>query len=68
MSGVIIQLIFALTKKYTDVKNKYSFTEIQEFKNLVREFHNYGIEVILDVVYNHTAESGHGGKSIILSS
>lgn len=53
---------FALTKKYTDVKNKYSFTEIQEFKNLVREFHNYGIEVILDVVYNHTAESGHGGK------
>lgn len=29
---------------------------IQEFKELVRELHRNGIEIILDVVYNHTAE------------
>lgn len=34
---------------------------ITEFKTLVRELHRNGIEVILDVVYNHTAEAGIGG-------
>ncbi|WP_409420355.1 glycogen debranching protein GlgX [Pseudaeromonas sp. ZJS20] len=34
---------------------------VQEFKTLVRELHKAGIEVILDVVYNHTAEGGQGG-------
>ena len=34
---------------------------IIEFKTLVREFHRAGLEVILDVVYNHTAESGKEG-------
>ena len=34
---------------------------ITEFKTLVREFHKQGLEVILDVVYNHTAESGVDG-------
>mmetsp|Transcript_18211 Transcript_18211/g.21855 ORF Transcript_18211/g.21855 Transcript_18211/m.21855 type:complete len:773 (+) Transcript_18211:316-2634(+) len=29
-----------------------------EFKSMVKELHNAGIEVILDVVYNHTAEGG----------
>lgn len=37
--------------------------EINEFKLLVRELHKNGIEVILDVVYNHTAEQGYGGPS-----
>jgi glycogen operon protein len=32
-----------------------------EFRTLVREFHKAGIEVIVDVVYNHTAEQGEGG-------
>ncbi|MCM2679469.1 glycogen debranching protein GlgX [Echinimonas agarilytica] len=32
-----------------------------EFKTLVRELHRAGIEVIIDVVYNHTAESGGDG-------
>lgn len=31
---------------------------IKEFKEMVREFHRNGIEVILDVVFNHTAEGG----------
>jgi isoamylase/glycogen operon protein len=34
---------------------------ISEFKTLVRELHKNGIEVILDVVYNHTAEGGADG-------
>src|SRR5215831_13236272 len=29
---------------------------VQEFKTMVKTFHSVGIEVILDVVYNHTAE------------
>lgn len=37
------------------------FCPVTEFKTLVREFHRNGLEVILDVVYNHTAESGHDG-------
>ncbi len=35
--------------------------QIDEFKTMVRELHRAGIEVILDVVYNHTAEGGADG-------
>ena len=34
---------------------------VTEFKTMVRELHRAGIEVILDVVFNHTAEGGQGG-------
>lgn len=34
---------------------------VTEFKTLVRELHKNGLEVILDVVYNHTAEGGVDG-------
>ncbi|ASR03878.1 MULTISPECIES: glycogen debranching protein GlgX [Gordonia] len=37
---------------------------VTEFKAMVREFHNAGIEVILDVVYNHTAEGNHLGPTV----
>ncbi len=36
---------------------------VNEFKTMVRELHRAGIEVILDVVYNHTAEGGYGGPT-----
>jgi isoamylase len=36
---------------------------IKEFKQLVKELHKNGIEVILDVVYNHTAEGNEKGPS-----
>ena len=36
-------------------------TTIREFKDMVKALHKAGIEVILDVVYNHTAESGRIG-------
>jgi glycogen operon protein len=34
---------------------------VDEFKTMVRELHRHGFEVILDVVYNHTAEGGNRG-------
>lgn len=37
---------------------------VNEFKTMVRELHRAGIGVIMDVVYNHTAEGGHGGPNI----
>jgi glycogen operon protein len=35
-----------------------------EFKDMVKTFHRAGIEVILDVVYNHTAEGNHLGPTL----
>ena len=35
--------------------------QVQEFRRMVKNLHQAGIEVILDVVYNHTAEGGGGG-------
>src|SRR5262245_59966579 len=37
--------------------------QVQEFKTMVRALHQAGIEVILDVVYNHTAEGNHVGPT-----
>jgi isoamylase len=37
--------------------------EVGEFKEMVRRLHAAGIEVILDVVYNHTAEGNHLGPT-----
>ena len=37
---------------------------IDEFKGMVKALHRAGIEVILDVVYNHTAEANHMGPTI----
>jgi isoamylase len=38
--------------------------QVQEFKHLVKTMHEAGIEVILDVVYNHTAEGSHLGPML----
>jgi isoamylase len=40
--------------------------EVTEFKTLVRELHRAGIKVILDVVYNHTAEGSELGPTLSL--
>ncbi|MEO8222863.1 MAG: glycogen debranching protein GlgX, partial [Specibacter sp.] len=50
-------------------QNSYSSTgerehQVQEFKAMVRDLHRAGIEVILDVVYNHTAEGNHLGPTL----
>ena len=51
--------------------NEYSSTEapggaVWEFKQMVKTLHEAGIEVILDVVYNHTAEGNHLGPILSL--
>jgi len=38
--------------------------QVAEFKNMVRALHAAGLEVILDVVYNHTAEGNHLGPTV----
>ncbi|RLB47423.1 MAG: glycogen debranching enzyme GlgX [Deltaproteobacteria bacterium] len=38
--------------------------QVQEFKQLVKTLHREGIEVILDVVYNHTCEGNHCGPTL----
>jgi len=40
--------------------------QVFEFKNMVKELHKAGIEVILDVVYNHTGEGNHMGPTLSL--
>jgi glycogen operon protein len=38
--------------------------QVTEFKTMVKSLHEAGIEVILDVVYNHTAEGNHMGPTL----
>jgi len=50
-------------------QNTYAATgqrgqQVQEFKGMVRALHTADIEVILDVVYNHTAEGNHLGPTL----
>ncbi len=51
---------FAPTPRYAhDVPNS-----LREFKEMVARFHEVGLEIILDVVYNHTAEGNHLGPTL----
>jgi len=54
---------------YLAPHNEYSASgqrgqQVQEFKQMVKLLHEAGIEVILDVVYNHTAEGNHLGPTL----
>jgi isoamylase len=51
---------FAPHNQYASNRN----ASVGEFKTMVRSLHEAGIEVILDVVYNHTAEGSHLGPTI----
>ena len=51
---------FSPVNRYGTGKN----STLWEFKNLVKELHAQGMEVILDVVYNHTAEGNQAGPII----
>ncbi|SPM32448.1 Pullulanase/glycogen debranching enzyme [Mycobacterium rhizamassiliense] len=53
---------FAPDFKYTSSTSPGG--QVQEFKAMVRALHEAGIEVILDVVYNHTAEGNHMGPTL----
>ncbi len=48
-------------------ESRYLATDsIHEFKTMVKTLHSAGLEVILDVVYNHTAEGNHLGPTLSL--
>jgi isoamylase len=49
---------------YQYAATRHAGGAVAEFKTMVRSFHEAGIEVILDVVYNHTAEGNHLGPTI----
>ncbi|MFN8615371.1 MAG: glycogen debranching protein GlgX [Vampirovibrionales bacterium] len=53
---------FAPDNRYSAYKGPTD--HVQEFKTMVRSLHAAGIEVILDVVYNHTAEGNHWGPML----
>ena len=53
---------FAPDHKYTSSASPGG--QVQEFKAMVRALHEAGIEVILDVVYNHTGEGNHLGPTL----
>ena len=51
----------AISRRTTSTRSGQRGEQVQEFKHLVKTLHEAGIEVILDVVYNHTAEGNHLG-------
>lgn len=55
---------FAPMSRYAQHGNGRYGEQVNEFKHMVRELHKAGIEVILDVVYNHTAESNQFGPTL----
>ncbi len=50
--------------KTTYASNKNPGKSVTEFKEMVRELHKNGIEVILDIVFNHTAEGNENGHTL----
>ena len=53
---------FAPTARYASRKDPTA--AVVEFKRMVKSLHSAGIEVILDVVYNHTGEGNHTGPTV----
>ncbi|MDX2242208.1 MAG: glycogen debranching protein GlgX [Leptolyngbyaceae cyanobacterium bins.302] len=53
---------FAPHRAYSS--SKCPLGAVNEFRDMVKAFHQAGIEVILDVVFNHTAEGNHEGPTL----
>lgn len=53
---------FALMNRYAT--DNSPGTVVKEFKTMVKEFHSHGIEVFLDVVFNHTSEGNENGPEV----
>ncbi|MGB3534646.1 MAG: glycogen debranching protein GlgX [Microcoleaceae cyanobacterium] len=53
---------FAPHRAYSSRRNPLG--PVNEFRDMVKAFHKAGIEVILDVVFNHTAEGNHNGPTL----
>jgi isoamylase len=54
----------AFLAPHNEYTSSIALGQIQEFKTMVKSLHAAGIEVILDVVYNHTAEGNHFGPTL----
>jgi glycogen operon protein len=60
---------FAPDRRYAAISNgggpdAFPLDPVDEFKQMVKVLHREGFEVILDVVYNHTAEGNHQGATL----
>ena len=55
---------FAPDTRFSRQGREHPGRELREFKAMVKTLHQEGIEVILDVVYNHTAEGNHLGPTL----
>ncbi|HTL46445.1 MAG TPA: glycogen debranching protein GlgX [Verrucomicrobiae bacterium] len=55
---------FAPDARYSSVASASPQDTVREFKAMVKALHAAGMEVILDVVYNHTAEGNHLGPTL----
>ncbi|MGY2876820.1 isoamylase [Marmoricola sp. URHA0025 HA25] len=55
---------FAPHEAYASTASESAGLQVAEFKGMVKALHAAGIEVILDVVYNHTAEGNHLGPTL----
>jgi len=53
---------FAPHQAYSSCRDRIG--PIEEFRDMVKALHRAGIEVILDVVFNHTAEGDHNGPTL----
>ena len=53
---------FAVHQAYSSRRDPLG--PMDEFRDMVKALHSAGIEVILDVVFNHTAEGDHGGATL----
>jgi glycogen operon protein len=54
----------AFLTPHNEYTSSAALGQIQEFKTMVKSLHAAGIEVIIDVVYNHTAEGNHLGPTL----
>ena len=55
---------FAPHQAYSSAARETPGAQVTEFKDMVKALHRAGIEVILDVVYNHTAEGNERGPTL----
>ncbi|HJY02359.1 MAG TPA: glycogen debranching protein GlgX, partial [Streptosporangiaceae bacterium] len=55
---------FAPHQAYSAAARRTPGGQVAEFRDMVKALHRAGLEVILDVVYNHTAEGGSGGPAL----
>ena len=59
--GLLTGFVFAPHQAYSSCQEPLG--AVDEFRDMVKALHRAGIEVILDVVFNHTAEGGHDGPT-----